>query len=52
MGGMREILVTVPLFFPTVPSHGWSRLGQETAVKPTDQRLNLWVLIELGSVLS
>lgn len=27
---MWEILVTVPLFFPTVPSRGWSKLGQET----------------------
>lgn len=43
--------MTVPLFFSTVPSRGWSKLGQETAVKPTGQCLNLWVLIDLGSVL-
>lgn len=30
VGGVWEILVTVPLFFPTVPSRGWSKLGQET----------------------
>lgn len=32
VGGVWEILVTVPLFFPTVPSLRWSKLGQETVV--------------------
>lgn len=49
-GGVREILVTAPLFFPTVPSRGWSKLGQEAVVRPTGRCLNLWVLIEPGSV--
>lgn len=52
VGVMWEILVTVPLFFPTVPSRGWSKPGQETVFNPTGRCLNLWVLIEQGSVLS
>lgn len=43
--------MTVPLFFLAVPSCGWSKLGHETAVKPTGQCLNLWFLIELCSFL-
>lgn len=49
---MWEILVTVALFLPTVPSRGWSELEQEAAVKPTGRRLNLRVLIERGSMRS
>lgn len=49
---MWEIRVTPALFFPTVPSRGWSKLGQEAAVRPTGRRLNLRVLIERGSMRS
>lgn len=39
VGGVWEIMVTAPLFFPTLPSRGRSKPGQESSrqLQPTHQ---------------